>query len=349
MSDTDQPPAPSGYADPPRIPTSSFAEREHVGRRRRKEIGFEAAFAQASSGITVWLVGPAGTASISPVAQPGGVVLDVLDVDDALPGPWEADVLALAREVAAQSGVRVVPDLAEGYRRAINTLAREPLHAQHERALMVAGRGVPDVAGVSAAAATLRLASAGDEPALLRDRVAKRWDAPVADALNAEREFAHYRETVAEPVAQLVSQYRVADAVSDETGRLMVLLARQSGDVILLEAVPSGPTPLESALGAWRHGSDLQRVLLARETLPLVPAEMLGWTTSADGTVARVWGRARSAPKGEKVDFGGRRRRARALGGALGLLHGRTGDAAMLSGFLGMTPKFGDALAAAVR
>ncbi len=333
------------YADPPRVPTSpSSAERELIGRRLRKELGFAEAFESAGTGIDVWLAGPAGVASLMPIAHAGTSVLDFADLDDALPGPWELDVVALARRVAKQDGARVVPDFAEGYRRAVNALAHTPLHARGEQSLAMANRVSRDDVGASAEAAQERLVKTDEVPVLRRKSVSRRWGADVIDAEGAEREFAHYRETVAEPVAQLVSHYAVADALADESGRLMVLLARHSDDVIVLEAVPSGPTPLEAEAGAWRQGSDLQRVLLARESLPLAGPEMIGWTTSADGTVARAWSRARALPKGDKVDLGGRRRRARAFGTALGLLHGRTGDAAMLAGYLGMTPKFGVAL-----
>lgn len=363
MSETSSSIPPRDYADPPRVPTSpSSAEREYLGRLRRKEVGFAEALASVTpdrggetdspgpTGIDVWLVGEAGVASLMPVDGSGeSSILDFTNVDDALPGPWELDVVALARHVAKNDGGRVVPDMAEGYRRAVTSLAHAPLHARTERAVALATRSTRDALGASAEAALERLVKSGDEPLLRRDRVAKRWDAPVVDAEGVERELAHYRETVAEPVAALISHYSVADAVSDESGRLLVLLARQADDVILLEAIPAGPTPLEESVGAWRHGSDLQRVLLVRESLPLVPPEMLGWTTSPEGNVARAWARARALPKGAKVDLGGRRRRARAYGTVLGLLHARSGDAAMLAGYLGLTPKFGAALAAAVK
>lgn len=346
------PPAPlREYADPPRVPvTPSSAEREHLGRLRRKDIGFTEALTSASSGIDAWLVGEAGVGSMMPVTANADIsLLDITDVDSALPGPWEQDVVALARRVAKQDGNRVIPDLAEGYRRAVTSLAHAPLHARNERAIALAARATGEATGSSAEAAQERLVKAGDEPILRRDRVARRWDSDVEDADGIDRELAHYRETVTEPVAQLIAHYAVADAVADDAGRLMVLLAGQRDDVIVLEALPAGPTPLEARVGAWRHGSDLQRVLLARESLPLVPPEMLGWTTSPEGDIARAWSRARALPKGAKVDLGGRRRRARAYGTVLGLLHGRTADAAMLAGFLGMTPKFGAALAAVVK
>lgn len=351
MSEMPQPTARREYADPPRVPTSPpSTEREHQGRLLRKEIGFAEALDSASTGIDVWLVGEAGVESIMPVNGPAEVsVLDVTNVDDALPGPWELDVVALARRVSKEEGNRAVPDLAEGYRRAVTSLAHAPLHARTDRALGMATRATRDAVGASAEAAADRLVKAGEEPTLRRDRVAKRWDSSLVDVEGVERELAHYRETVAEPVAQLISHYEVVDAVGDDAGRLLVLLARQPNDVILLEALPASSTPLEDAVGGWRHGSDLQRVLFVRESLPLIQPEMLGWTTSPEGDVARAWARARALPKGVKVDLGGRRRRARAYGTLLGLLHARTGDAAKLAGYLGLTPKFGTALAAVAK
>ena len=161
-------------------------------------------------------------------------------------------------------------------------------------------------------------------------------------------EMAQYRESLPEADARLLAQYRVADAVAGDDGRLLVLLARGSDgdDVLLLEAASAEPSTREVSFGAWRDGSDVQRVLLAREAVPLVPAEFAGWSTSADGAVARVWSRARAATA--RPDLGGRRASARRLGAALGLLHAANGDAASLAGYVGHSRKFPAAVRDAV-
>lgn len=334
------------FADPPRWSSDlSMEQRRARGRSLRDEVSFADSLETASSGIDVWLCGHRGLESFTPVVLAGKrTVLDVVDVRDALPGPWELDVVALARQVAVSEGPRFVADAAAGYQQALAELGGVPLHAMGDQALAVATRALGSGAGLSATGAENRFVTGGDHPRLRRDRVAARWGSAVVDAPDAAREFAHYRETVSEALGQLMLHYRVVDALADESGRLLVLLNHGRGDVIVLEAIPVDVTPLEDLCGSWRDGSDLQRVLLAGQTLPLAPTEMMGWTTSSDGSIARAWSRARALSKGKPADLGGRRRRARLHGLTLGLLHGRTGDAATLAGFLGQSEKFPRAL-----
>jgi hypothetical protein len=284
-------------------------------------------------------------------------VLDAADVDDALPGPWEADLIALARTEA--SGAKAVLALAEAYQRAVGAVADEPLHAARAEAGRRARRlaaGVPRDAARSADTAVRRLVSSGTR--LRRNRVAEGWSVrpggsaepplsgSVADAPDPTVEMAQYRESLSEPGAQLLVQYALADAVVSDDGRMLALLARGADDVLLLEGRPVAPSTREPQWGAWRDGSDVHRVLLARETIPLVPVELGGWSTSADGSVARVWSRARIAT--ESLALGGRRERARSLGTALGLIHAVNGDAAALAGYLGRSRAFPEALREAV-
>lgn len=339
------------YADPVVLdPVQSAKERRDAGRALRDERPFAVALAQAESmsvtGIVVPLVA-ATPDSFGPVDTGfGAAVLDVLDVDDALPGPWEWDLLLLARGVKGAPAVRA---LAEGYQAGVAAIAGRPLHAARDEAADIGGRLARGLRGENASGAEALLVASG--PRLRPGRVAERWGVPVSAPLgDVTRELAQYRESVSEPVAALLAHYRVADALAAEDGRLIALLAHGSAphrDVILLEATAVGPSPLEPLVGAWREGSDIQRVLLARESLPLVPQAMQGWSTSPDGSVARVWARARALP-GRAPDLGGRRKRAASMGTVLGLIHAAGGDANALHGYLGRSRRFGDALVDAV-
>ena len=339
------------YADPPRAGgPDSVADRMERGRGIRSAVTFEAALRSAASGIDVWLCGERGLASISPVAvQQQSALLDVVDVDDALPGPWELDLVTLARMVAHDWGSGAISDLAVGYQRAVASLAAEPLHALSDVARAIAMRALDDTCGATEEAARRLLVAKGSTVRLRPDRVAARWNSSAVTSEDAGREIAQYRETLPEWMADLIGSYRVADALGDAFGRRMVLLARDRDDLLLLEGLPVHATPLESVVGPWRDGSDLQRVLRARESVPLVPRTMIGWTTSSDGAVARAWSRARAMPKGCDVDRGSKKRRARLLGVTLGLIHGRSGDAATLAGFVGHSRRFAKELTRTVR
>jgi hypothetical protein len=332
------------YADPPRTdPDLSRSERKAQARARRDEVTFADALDAASTGYVVWMCADA----LDAVVAPAGVVLDAAHVDDCLPGPWELDLLDLA--VSQRMDGRAAEAMAQGYQQGVAAVAAEPLHAARGAALRRSGAlagNVAPAAAQSSVTAVRRLVSAGAR--LRRDRIEVRWGSAAETVDDLASEMAQYRESLPEADARLLAQYRVADAVTDQDGRLLVLLARGSegDDVLLLEASPARTSSREEDFGAWRDGSDVQRVLLAREAVPLVPAEYAGWSTSADGAVARVWSRARAATA--RPDLGGRRARARRLGAALGLLHAANGDAVALAGYLGHSRRFPAAVREAV-
>lgn len=399
------------YADPAVIdPAPTLAERKQFGRALRRTTPFDqtlaidarmrgselpgmgelaAAISRApKSGLVVSLVGDIAVPTIGAVDSGDGTLLDVLNVDDALPGPWEYDVLRLAVSIGCAVPKRrdrsnALRTLAEGYRDAVQRMAREPLHTARASAREASRKLARDARPSNYAEAERRFARKG---ALALDRLAAAWQSPVTTAPEEMvREFAQYRETAADADAALLSRYRLADAAVAADGRVAVLLTRGGvHDALLLRASPVRESPLEAALGAWREGSDIQRVLWARELLPLAPPDLLGWSTSADGAIARVWSRGRSTPasgksetgKGGRAKSGGAKsggakdggaksggaksgraktnagsltpKRARAFGTVLGLVHAGSGDAAMLAGYLGESAAFGNALAEAV-
>lgn len=333
------------YADPPQSdPDLSRSERREHARARRAEVPFGDALDAHATGYAVWMCADA----LDAVEGPRGIVIDAAHIDDALPGPWEADLLALARRHLATG--RAAEALAEGYQQAIASVAAEPLHAARAEALRQSHRlaeGVGTSAAQSVSTAVRRLVSPGAR--LRRDRVAARWACDVESGGDLGPELAQYRESLPESTARLLAQYRVADSLAGADGSLLVVMARgtDGDDVLLLEAKPAQQSSREGDFGAWRDGSDVQRVLLAREAVPLVPAELAGWSTSADGAIARAWSRARAAKS--VPDWGGRRSRARRLGAALGLLHAASSDAPTLAGYLGHSRRFPAALRSAMR
>lgn len=339
------------YADPAVIDSQRSADEQvFAGRTLRDLVTFGEALTGVPTGIVVPLIGISDIGGVGAVdGDAGAPVLDVLDVDDALPGPWEWDVVGLAGSL----GERAIRALAEGYQQGVAAIGREPLHSARGRALAIAGRMARGEDALSYPDGVRRLVGKGAQPELRADRVAARWHQPVSGRpplSDLAREFAQYRETVSESVAALLGNYRVADALVSEDGRLMVLLARGQRDVVLLEALPVSASTWEPRAGAWRAGSDVQRVLLARETVPLAPLTMLGWSTSPDGAVSRVWSRARGSDRSKRDAKGsGTRRRAHDAGVVLGLVHALGGDAGMLSGYLGRSGRFADALVDAIR
>lgn len=328
------------YADPPQVDADlARAERYARGRRLRHEVGFAEALRSAGTGQAVWMCAD----SLDLVSGPGGPLLDAAHVDDALPGPWERDLLDLAR-VRGLTGGRAEA-LAEGYQQGVAWIADVPLHEARAEALRRATRLAEDArasSALSARQAVEKLVSRHGR--VRRDRAAARWGDDVDAIADPSAEVAQYRESLPEPVGRMLAQYRVTDAVAGAHGQALMVLSRgpDDDDVILLEALPADASTRETSMGAWREGSDVHRVLLAREAVPLVPAEFAGWSTSPDGAVARIWSRARASSG--RVELGGRRASARRWGATLGLLHGVHCDAALLAGYLGRSRRFPEAV-----
>lgn len=370
------------YADPfVADPSTSYEDRRRAGRALRDAVPYDVALslsaldglpsqvdrvgaavvATGATGLVVSLVGDSSVGNFAPVALDGRLnVCDARSVDDALPGPWECDLASLALSVGVAEERRakradLVEAVAVGYREGVEALATVPLHAAGD---VARARATARVSGVDPdrvatyATAEGRLVEGDARPRLRSGQLASMWAAPVAEAPEElTREFTQYRETVVEPFASLLMGYPVMDARVAEDGRAMILLARDAPsrhgrDVVLVEGVPVSASPLEAVLGAWRQGSDVQRVLDARERLPLAPAAMLGWSTSRDGSIARAWSRPRlsNKPLAPSVT----RKRARSAGFTLGLIHARTGDPVALSGYLGKSDRFPKALVASV-
>jgi len=331
------------YADPPQSdPELGRADRRTRARALRDDVGFAQALDEGATGFVVWMCADA----LDAVKGPVGGVLDAVHVDDSLPGPWEMDLLDLARRARS---ARAVEALAEGYQQGVAAVAAEPLHAARAEARRRSRRLAEQVSPAalqSAQTAARRFLAPGS--VVRRDRAEVAWGTEVGPAPDLGSEMAQYRESLPEADARLLAQYRVVDAIAGADGHLLVVLGRgdDGDDVVLLEASPALASSREPLFGAWRGGSDVQRVLLAREAVPLVPAEYAGWSTSPDGSIARVWSRMRAATA--RPDLGGPRVSARRMGAALGLLHAASGDAASLAGYIGHSRRFPAALRAAV-
>lgn len=389
------------YADPPRPDVRVPAdERIRGGRSRRADVGFDMSLAPPAPGsgapgeevgsLTAWIAAAMERSrsdvdvmlTLDPrvhlVESADRVVADLVNVDAALPGPFELDVLLAAHACLpplAGRGRRrraaALAALGHSYADAVAAIAEVPLHdartvaARLSAAAVRSGRAQPRADAVATFThATRALVRGGRDPRLRRGRLARWFGTEALDApRDADREFVQYRDTLSELDALALSGYRFVEAcdvptatpardarVEQAGGRIVLLAGPSSGDVVLLEGREVTDSPGEPGLGAWRDGSDIQRVLSARSRVGVAGEAYLGWSTRPDGRQPRVWSRLRLGARAGATPLVSADPvvHASVVGTVLGLSHALTGDAYVLRGYVGKGPGFARALTAAM-
>jgi hypothetical protein len=372
------------YADPPTVnPQMTAQQRRDLGRLRRRDAPFEGALSVPGSMEDVWDVlrsrrlgdspaimvlagGP--RAIVVPTALHGRRLWDFSTVDDMLPMSFETDLLAHALRMAGsikrnQQG-RVVRALVSSYSQALHaSLAQRRTDWVRFGITYSASLKRSALAKMSSASFTSYTAGVKNfvnfsGQSLRVGRLAQWWGVgkeEVQDILGPglESEFAQYRETLSDSDAGVLVDYRIISGYQSPQGDVLVLLGgMRSSDMILLHAQAVVASPFEGTWGLWRQGSDVQRVLVARATVPIMAWDLTGWSTAPDGSVGRVWSRLRWHPPRKepntRKDSAIAERHAVVQGACLGLSHARTGDAWAIAGYLGKSDRFAKALVRAV-
>ncbi|MFE2225730.1 DUF2252 domain-containing protein [Streptomyces kronopolitis] len=158
---------------------------------------------------------------------------------------------------------------------------------------------------------------------------------------------------------RLLEQYRVVDMARKVVGVgsvgtrcwIMLLLGRDSGDPLLLQAKEAGESALAPYAGPSRHDNQGARVAEGQRLMQAASDIFLGWrqTTGIDGRPRDFYVRQLRDWKGivqtdEMVPVGMRRFAVR-CGGTLARAHARSGDRIAIGAYLGSGTVFDEALA----
>lgn len=374
----------TAYADPPAVnPELTASQRRSTGRDRHHDAPFESVVAlggsgtdpwsaiaelhpEKSSGLVVLATGPRAT--VRPVSKHGVRRWDFSDVDDMLPMSFEVDLIAHGVQLAAMVKRRDRHKLVERFFSAYSKALFESLDQQRSD-WSYFGDGYSASLGRAQSAKMPRASLTSfdcavstfvrpSDVSLRIGRLARWWGVDRTDLSDdggsgVGLEFAQYRETLSDADASALSGYRVVDHVGAPHGDVVVLLVGgQKGDLVLMHGRTVRESPFERVWGLWRQGSDIQRVLVARSAVTIMPVEYTGWSTSSDGTVGRVWSRLQWGPTPDSRNSSHRHPsvhlQAIAQGACLGLSHARTGDAWALAGYLGKSHRGAHTLARAV-
>jgi uncharacterized protein (DUF2252 family) len=339
--------------------------------------------ATANSGIYVQACGDCHLMNFGGFATPErNILFDINDFDETLPAPWEWDVKRLATSfvLAARSiglpekaGRETATACVRSYRKRLAKYARmHPLDAWYARIT------AEDIINVSPprdrARVERRLAkiaqqdgSEVDLPKItdmvggrrgIRDRPPLIYHPEGARGPEFEivvkQIFDAYRETLPEDRRILLDHYRVIDAAImvvgvGSVGRRcwIALLMSDCNDPLFLQIKEAVPSVLEPYSGKSVHLQHGQRVVAGQRLMQPASDVFLGWCTS-DTTEKQFYVRqlrdAKIKPLVETFDREMLLGYAKACGWVLARAHAKAGDSARISGYLGSSDRFDEAV-----
>ena len=170
-----------------------------------------------------------------------------------------------------------------------------------------------------------------------------------------------YRASILNDRRRLFDRYRLVDVVRKVVGvgsvgtRCLALLLRgdDDGDPLFLQVKEAQASVLEPHLGHPHHGNNGRRVVEGQRLIQPAPDVFLGWgrATAVDGLVHDFYVRQLRDMKGsvapDENDFKAAAfdEYAALCGWALAQAHARSGEAALITGYLGTGTVFDDAVA----
>ena len=335
--------------------------------------------ATPASGIRVQACGDCHLLNFGFFGSPErNLIFDINDFDETLPAPWEWDIkrLAVSFAVAARENghadtTAAAIRCARAYREGLRDFSKKgPLetmyarldghtwidmatdakdrkrHAKYvDKARQRLGEQiVPQITDVVGGRHRLI-----DQPPLIYHATDALHDADVAMALEA------YRLSLPDELHGLLDRYRLEDTAikvvgigSVGTRTYIGLFFSRDNHPLLLQFKEARPSVLEPYAGKSRYENQGQRVVVGQRLMQACSDIFLGWTRSRLGR--DYFGRQlRDMKFSLPVDgYGARELKhyAKVCGWVLARAHAKSGDAAMISGYLGKSDRFDLAIGA---
>jgi len=334
-----------------------------------------------ATGIRVQACGDCHVANFGGFGTPERqLVFDINDFDETLPAPWEWDVKRLAASIVlamrqADFSERRCADAArtavEFYRKHMHDYAGMTALAvwySHLNAdLFVRDAKTPDARKrwrKREAKATIDTSSHEfPKIAALRDGQPRIIDRPpliyhsseiAAIGKHVREMFERYRATLHEGPRILLDHYAIADVARKVVGVgsvgtrcAVALLMAGPHDPLLLQFKEARASVLEPYAGKSRYANEGERVVSGQRMLQSASDVFLGWTSDERGhdfyfrqlRDMRMKIDLENMSKQDWFEF------VELCGWVLARAHARTGDPAMLAGYLGKTESFDEAIA----
>ena len=337
-----------------------------------------------SSGLRVQACGDAHLSNFGAFATPErSVIFDLNDLDETLPAPWEWDVKRLTASVvlagrhiqlkqsetarAARAAVRSYREHMAEYafmtaldiwydkidlKRLIDTVpddedrARIEKRIEKARGRTVAAHDFPKLAEHVGSTPRIK-----DNPPLIfhSDEIYKK-DAGTAELKAA---WALYHDSLPEHIRVLFDRFHLCDMAvkvvgvgSVGTACLIALFMAADDDPLFLQIKQANASVLEPYAGKSLHGNHGQRVVVGQRLMQAASDSFLGWTVSQRGRhlYVRQLRDMKISAEIDAMDDDTLRRYAEACGWALARAHARSGDAAMIAGYMGSSRTFDEAI-----
>ncbi len=310
------------------------------------------------------------------------ILFDINDFDETLPAPWEWDVKRLAASFVLASRSNGLSDPKEraaaiacvrSYRKRLAEFSQmHPLDVWYAR--ITAEDFLSQLPQAEQARVRNRIAkiakqdgSEADFPKLagmVSGRLGIRDTPPLIFHPEMSRApefqevldqvFSAYRETLPEDRRYLLDRYRVVDAAMKVVGVGSVgrrcwiaLLMSESNDPLFLQFKEAVESVLEPYAGKSAYPHHGQRVVMGQRLMQPASDQFLGWVT-AETTGTQFYVRqlrdAKIKPMVETFDSELLLLYARACGWVLARAHAKSGDSAIISGYLGGSDQFDEAV-----
>lgn len=309
------------------------------------------------------------------------IVFDINDFDETLPAPWEWDVKRLAASFVvamrdnglSESAAREATLIClEEYRKEIRELASlDPLELWYTKLTaedfleLVPARAAERLAA-RIAKTTAKRGSDVDYPKLAEvvgGRVRIKDNPPLifhpqevqAEDFEAQVDaiLSSYRATLTEDRRFLLERYRFVDAAikvvgigSVGTRCWIVLLMSGANEPLFLQFKQANASVLEAYAGQSEYPHHGQRVVVGQRLMQAASDIFLGWTTGPAGDYyVRQLRDAKIGPNVETFDSDDFAAFAEACGWNLARAHAKSGNAAVIGGYLGKSDEFDRAVA----